>query len=157
MTDELILAIDNGTQSVRAILFDLSGTPVASQRVPFEPYDSPRPGWAELDAEDYWTHLGEACRGVLGLPGVRREAIRAVALTTQRGTVVNLDDAGRPLRPAIVWLDQRRAAGLPPIGGVTGLAFRLLGVRETVAAFQADAEANWIAANEPDTWARTAH
>ena len=61
------------------------------------------------------------------------------------------------LRPAIVWLDQRRTSGLPPIGGVTGAAFRVLGVRDTVAAFQADAEANWIRVNEPEIWKRTAH
>ena len=59
---------------------------------------------------------------------VRRDAIAGVALTTQRGTVVVTDATGTPLRPAIVWLDQRRAEGLPPIGGVNGLAFRALGV-----------------------------
>ena len=75
-----------------------------------------------------------------------RDAIAGVALTTQRATVVVTDAAGIPLRPAIVWLDQRRTEGVPEIGGVTGLAFRALGVRRTVAAFQADCEANWIRA-----------
>ena len=67
-----------------------------------------------------------------------------VALTTQRATVVNVDRDGKPLRPAIVWLDQRRTEGLDPVGGVWGLAFKLAGMRETAAYLQAEAEANWI-------------
>ena len=78
-----------------------------------------------------------------------------MTLTTQRGSIVVVDGDGAPLRPAIVWLDQRRTDGLRPIGGATGLLFRTLGVRETVAAFQADAEVNWIRRHEPDVWART--
>ncbi len=155
MSDDLILAIDCGTQSVRALLFEPRGTPVAKIRVPFEPYVSPQPGWAEHDAEDYWTCLGEACRRLWATPGVTREAVVGVALTTQRATIVNVDADCRPLRPAITWLDQRRTPGLAPIGGLMGLAFRVLGVRETVAAFQADAEANWVRTYEPDVWAAT--
>ena len=48
---------------------------------------------------------------------MKPDSVAGVALTTQRGTVVVTDDAGRPLRPAIVWLDQRRTEGVPPIGG----------------------------------------
>ena len=50
-----------------------------------------------------------------------------MALTTQRSTVINLDKEGKPLRPAIVWLDQRRTEGLKPLGGLWGLAFRAVG------------------------------
>ena len=60
----------------------------------------------------------------------------------KRATMVNVDEEGRPLRPAIVWLDQRRTEGLPPVGGLWGLAFRLVNMRRTVAYFQAEAEAN---------------
>ncbi len=150
-----VLAIDVGTQSVRAILFDPAGRLVASSKVPIEPYVSPQPGWAENDPELYWDAIGEACRALWADPAARREAVAGVALTTQRSTVVVTDRDGRPLRPAIVWLDQRRTEGIRPIGGLTGIAFRLLGARETVAAFQADCEANWLLANEPATWART--
>ncbi len=151
-----ILAIDCGTQSLRALVIDPTGGIVARARVPYEPYVSARPGWAEQDPEIWWRALGEAVRRVLAEPTVRRDALAGVALTTQRASVVAVDAAGDPLRPAIVWLDQRRTEGLPPIGGPTGLAFRVLGVRDTVAAFQADAEVNWIRRHEPDVWARTA-
>lgn len=149
-----ILALDVGTQSVRAILFAPEGTLLAMGRVPIETYVSPRPGWAEQDPEVWWTALGEACRRLWADPAARPDSVCGVGLTTQRTTIVASDENGRPLRPAIVWLDGRRTENLPPVGGAWGLAFRALGVRETVARFQADAEANWIATQEPSVWNR---
>ncbi|HET8647028.1 MAG TPA: FGGY-family carbohydrate kinase, partial [Vicinamibacteria bacterium] len=155
MSAPVLLALDNGTQSVRALAFDPEGRLLARSRVPLTPYVSPQPGWAEQDPEYFWRSLCAACQG-LWRAGVRPESVAAVALTTQRGTVVNVDGAGRPLRPAILWLDQRRTSGLPPVGGLWGLAFRLAGVTSTVAYLQAQAEANWIRTHEPEVWARTA-
>ena len=77
-----------------------------------------------------------------------------MTLTTQRGTIVVTDAAGDAAPPG-----DRLARPAPDRGPAsrsaapTGLAFRALGVRETVATFQADAEANWLRANEPDIWA----
>ena len=149
-----VLAIDVGTQSVRALLFDPSGEPVVVAKVSIEPYVSPRPGWAEQDPEVWWRAIGDACDRLWAEPAARRDAVAGVALTTQRATIVAADDAGRPLRPAIVWLDQRRTEELRPIGGLWGLAFRAARVTETVARFQADCEANWIQAHEPAVWSR---
>lgn len=157
MTGDLVLAIDVGTQSVRALAFDATGALVAMAKITIEPYVAPKPGWAEQDPELYWRSIGEACRRVLADPAVRRDAVVGLTLTTQRGTVVVTDEAGMPLRPAIVWLDQRRTPDVPPIGGLMGLAFRAVGVRDTVAAFAADCEANWIRANEPETWGAIRH
>ncbi len=155
MSGDRLVAVDVGTQSVRALLFDPAGILVARAKVPIEAYVAPHPGWAENDPELYWGAVGEACRALVADPAVQVDAIAGLALTTQRGTVVVLDGDGRPLRPAMVWLDQRRTEGLPRIGGINGLAFRALGVADTVAAFQAEAEANWLIANEPATWAQT--
>ena len=149
-----ILALDVGTQSVRALVYDPRGALLARARIPIEPYESPQPGWAEQDAELYWRAIGTACDVVWASGFVPRESIAAVSLTTQRATVVVTDGEGVPLRPAIVWLDQRRAEGVPEIGGLHGLAFRALRVRRTVAAFQADCEANWLRANEPGVFRR---
>src|SRR3954470_6689805 len=156
MTADHALAIDVGTQSVRAILFSPRGELVAMGRVPVEPYVSPNPGWAEQDPKVWWNAIGEACRRLWAQEGARPEAVVGVALTTQRTTIVAADASGKPLRPAIVWLDQRRTEGLAPVGGVWGVAFRASGVRDTVARFQADAEANWLATHEPDTFRRIA-
>jgi sugar (pentulose or hexulose) kinase len=149
---DMILAIDNGTQSVRALLFDLRGHLVDKVRVPLEAYLSPQPGWAEQRPETYWESLCTACQQLWQQTAVPREAIAGVALTTQRSTVINVDRAGRPLRPAIVWLDQRRTEGLRPVGGLWGLAFRVARMTETVAYLQAEAEANWIRTHQPQVW-----
>jgi sugar (pentulose or hexulose) kinase len=149
-----LLALDVGTQSVRALLFDPRGVLVAMGRVPITPYVSPQPGWAEQDPEVWWTALGEACRLLWADPRAKPDSVAGVGLTGQRTTVIAADEDGRPLRAAIVWLDQRRAEGLPAIGGLWGVAFRVAGVTETVARFQADCEANWINLHEPAVWKR---
>lgn len=155
MTDPVILALDNGTQSVRALLFSLRGELVAKSRVPIQAYVSPHPGWAEQDPAYFWQSLCRACQQLWQQTDIPREAIIGVALTTQRATLINVDRQGQPLRPAILWLDQRRTEGLPPIGGLWGLAFRLLRLRETLAYFQAEAEANWVHTYQPDIWHKT--
>src|SRR3972149_2603816 len=113
MSAERILAIDVGTQSVRAIVFDPRGHPVASAKVPITPYVSPRPGWAEQDPELYWRSIGEACRrlwaggGALDPigPMVRPNDIAGVAATPRGGAP--------PLRPpvGVVELAARRPMG----------------------------------------------
>ncbi len=155
MKKELLLALDNGTQSVRALLFDLEGNLVARNRVEIEPYRPGPPGRAEQDPELYWRSLCEACQGLLRDRPEARDSIAGVALTTQRATMVNVDREGRPLRPAIVWLDQRRTEGLPPLGGIWGMLFGLTRMSETVAYFQAESEANWIRKYEPEVWKAT--
>ena len=149
---ENLLAIDNGTQSVRALLFDPCGNLLNKSRVQIEPYYSTAPGLAEQDPEVFWKAICEACQG-LWSQGVDKSSIAAVALTTQRSTLINVDKNGKPLRPAIHWLDQRRTEGQKPVGGLWGAAFFLAGATETVAYLQAEAEANWIRTNQPEIWA----
>jgi len=155
MTKEHLLTIDVGTQSVRALVFDPRGNLVHRTRVPSEPYFSKQPGWAEQEADYFWRNLCAACQRLWQETTLPKEAIAGVALTTQRATMINVDKAGQPLRPAIVWLDQRRTEGLKPVGGLWGLAFRLSGMTDTVAYLQAEAEANWIRTHQPDIWRRT--
>jgi len=154
---ENLLAIDHGTQSARALLFDPRGNLLAKERVPIEPYYSTAPGLAEQDPAVFWNALCAACKGLFKQKGVDASSIAAVSLTTQRSTVLNLDADGKPLRPAIVWLDQRRTEGLTPVGGMWGAAFKLAGASETVAYLQAEAEANWLSTHEPEMWKATRH
>ena len=155
MPDPLILAIDNGTQSVRALLFDLRGDIVAKSQVHLQAYFSTHPGWAEHDADGYWQAVCQACRQLWDMPGADRARVAGVAVTTQRGTVVNLDREGRPLRPAITWLDQRRTEQVPPIGPLWRTAFKLARVADTIDYFRGEAEINWIAAHQPEVWQAT--
>lgn len=155
MADEQILAIDNGTQSVRALIFDLKGQLIAKNRVPIQPYYSEKPGWAEQDPNVFWQGVCQACQELWEKDGVNKAAIVGVGLTTQRSTVINLDENQRPLRPAIVWLDQRRTEGLTPVGGLWGFLFKVAGMQDTVRYFQAEAEANWIKTHQPEIWKKT--
>ena len=152
---DLLLAIDNGTQSLRALVFDLRGNLVAGEKVTFSPYRSPQPGWAEQDPEVFWNALCTACQRLWEDNAAARDRIAGVTLTTQRGTVINLDHNDRILRPAILWLDQRKTRGLPAVSGLWGAAFKLLRLTDTIAYFQAEAEANWIRTHQPDIWRAT--
>jgi sugar (pentulose or hexulose) kinase len=160
-SSDLILAIDAGTQSVRALIFDLQGSLLAKSRQPIEPYFSTAPGLAEQQPEVFWQAVCQACQQLWeqldkdNNSAISRERIAGVTLTTQRSTVINLDKNCLPLRPAIVWLDQRRAEGVPPLGGPWAVMFRLSGMTRTVAYLQAEAEANWIAKNQPEIWKNT--
>lgn len=154
MNKDLILAVDNGTQSVRALVFDAQGSLVAKSRVPIEPYYSTAPGLAEQNPQVFWNAVCQSIQQLWQL-GVDRQRISCLALTTQRSTLINVDRQGKPLRPAIVWLDQRRTQGLPPLGGFWGLAFRLSGMTQTVAYLQAEAEANWLRTHQPEIWKNT--
>ncbi len=155
ITKDLILAINNGTQSLKALIFDLEGQLLAKEMVPFTPYFSDQPGWAEQDPEVFWQALCQACQSLWHRQDVDKNRIAGVALTTQRATVVNVDQKGKPLRPAILWLDQRKTYGLPPVGGMWGAIFRVAGLRKTVAYLQEEAEANWIRTYQPEIWQNT--
>ncbi|MES3023564.1 MAG: FGGY-family carbohydrate kinase [Pseudomonadota bacterium] len=155
MPEPTILAIDNGTQSVRALLFDLNGNIVAKSQIQLEAYFSDHPGWAEHDPEDYWQAVCKACQQLWLQPGADRSSVRGVAVTTQRGTVINLGADGKPLRPAITWLDQRRTGEVPPIGMWWRAAFRLARVKDTIDYFRGEAEINWIKAHQREVWDKT--
>ncbi len=155
MTEQTILAIDNGTQSVRALLFDLQGNLLAKSRVAIDNYQSPQPGWMELDPREFWKSVCEACNQLWQMPGVDKKSIAGVSVTTQRSTVINLDENNQPLRPAIIWMDQRRTYGLPHVSGLWGLLFAASGMTETAAYLQAEAECNWIRTQQPEIWQKT--
>ncbi len=151
----LILAIDFGTQSVRALAYTQSGACRAKHQLPIDQYQHPEPGWTEHDVEAFWTLLTSSCKG-LWAQGVDPSEIAAVVVTTQRATVINLDDRGQPLRPAIIWTDQRRAPPRGRLPWLWRLLFALLRIRPIVDALEAEAEANWLERHQPELLAQTA-
>lgn len=154
-SDTHFLSIDNGTQSVRAIVIDPDGEIVATSKVAIEPYFSKEPGWAEQDAEYYVSALAEACAKLWAMPGVDRAKIKGVAVTTQRATVVPVDHLGKPLRPAITWIDQRLCENPPKMEGPWPHVLRGLGLTSSIDYVRKQAECNWIAVHEPEIFART--
>ncbi len=104
--DRLILAIDQGTTSTRAIVYGIDGTPVVTAQREFRQI-FPRDGWVEHDPEEIWSTTLEVCREALN--GRAREVI-AIGLTNQRETTVVWDrKTHAPLGHAIVWQDRRTA------------------------------------------------
>lgn len=155
MSKEHLLAIDVGTQSTRALIFDLQGKLIAKAQIPLPPYQSPKPGWAEMEPQVFWESLCRACQKLWTQSGADPMAIAGVALTTQRNVIINLDKAGQPLRPSIHWSDQRRTVGLPNVGGLWGLIFAVSGMNDTIRYLQGEAKTNWIRVNQPEIWAQT--
>ncbi len=107
--DHFILALDQGTTSSRAIVFDHNGIPVASAQKEFRQH-FPRPGWVEHDPEEIWsTQVGVAVEAI-AKAGLRSTDIAAIGITNQRETTVVWDrKTGRPIHNAIVWQDRRTA------------------------------------------------
>ena len=104
-----ILALDQGTTSSRAILFDRAGSILAvAQREFRQVY--PRPGWVEHDAEEIWETQAAVAREALASAGVGAADVAAIGITNQRETTVVWERrTGRPIHRAIVWQDRRTA------------------------------------------------
>lgn len=161
-SDDLILTIDNGTQSIRALLFNLQGQLVGKSQIQLEAYFSEHPGWAEQHADYFWQMLGKCVQSLWQQPDViaqeLKSKVKSVTVTTQRGTVINLDANGKPLRPAILWLDQRLAdkeALKKHLPWYWKVAFACAKQTPLIQYFYAKAQANWIAQNQPDIWQKT--
>ncbi|MBD8703566.1 glycerol kinase GlpK [Frigoribacterium sp. CFBP9039] len=107
MSDDYILAIDQGTTSTRAIIFDHSGTIVSTGQKEHEQI-FPRAGWVEHDPLEIWTNTREVIGQALSRADITRHNIKAVGITNQRETAVVWDrTTGKPVYNAIVWQDTR--------------------------------------------------
>lgn len=125
-----LIAIDQGTTSTRAIVFDASLKPLATAQREL-PQHFPASGWVEHDAEDIWQAVVETVRAAMAQAGFVAKDIAGIGITNQRETAVVWDRAtGKPIHKAIVWQDRRtadwcealRAAGHEPeIAAKTGL------------------------------------
>jgi len=107
--EEYILALDQGTTSCRALLFDRKGRIISSAQKEFTQY-FPQPGWVEHDAEEIWAVQSGMASEALARKGIRPTQVKAIGITNQRETVVVWDrQTGLPVHPAIVWQDKRTA------------------------------------------------
>lgn len=155
VSEELILSIDIGTQSVRAVLIDLNGNILEIIKTEIEPYFSVKPGWAEQHPEYFRDKMFETLKKLFKETKFEKERIKAVSVTTQRGTMINLDKNGNPLRPAILWLDQRQAEPGNYPGKMMQFALRAVNMRESVIHAVKNGEVNWLIQNTPDIWKKT--
>jgi len=107
MPDKFVLALDQGTSSSRAIVFDTAGTIRGVAQQEFRQI-FPEPGWVEHDAEEIWTTQRAMAEQAIANAGIDASDISAIGITNQRETVVVWDRAtGKPIANAIVWQDRR--------------------------------------------------
>lgn len=156
----MLLGLDLGTGSVKALLLDPDGS-IAGEGSAVYPVRSPRPGWAESSPEVWWRAVGEAARGAAGSRG---SEVTAVGLSGQMHGVVLAGTDGSPLRPAVLWADARstdqledyrsldaellRRLANPPAVGMAGPT--LLWLRDNESGVYT--EARW--ALQPKDWLR---
>ncbi|MND69600.1 Xylulose kinase [compost metagenome] len=146
------LTADGGTESIRARVYDLSGTCLASAAVPYETKFSSG-ARAEQNPEDWWSSFVQAARRAISESAIDPAAIEAITLATTSCTVVALDADGKPLRPSIIWMDVRasdEAEAVLATGDDALLANG--GGRGPVSAEWMIPKALWIARNEPEVF-----
>ena len=143
-----MLTIDCGTQSLRAIVFDAAGAMLARSQVALDVYRTPQPDWHEIDVEAVWAALAAACQTLWREHPELKASLRAMAVTSQRGTLVPLDASGRALAPAISWMDRRRANRIPSLPPLWRALFAAARVGDVVGHLQREAEVNWWAEHE---------
>jgi glycerol kinase len=163
-----ILALDQGTTSSRAILFDQAGAIAAVAQHEFAQF-YPQPGWVEHDAMEILTSQLSCAVEALGKAGARPRDVAAIGITNQRETVIVWDRAtGKPVHPAIVWQDRRTAVACAALeeSGVgedvsnrTGLvldpyfsATKIAWILDHVAGARARAEKGELAFGTVDSW-----
>ena len=163
-----LLALDQGTTSSRAIVFDGAGRIIAVAQREFPQY-FPQPGWVEHDPEEIWSSQRDAIDEVLKSAKLTPADVDAIGITNQRETVVVWDRAtGEPIHPAIVWQDRRtaemcdqlRAAGHESlVRRATGLRLdpyfsgtKLAWILDQVPGARQRAEAGELACGTIDSW-----
>ncbi|MBM3546727.1 MAG: glycerol kinase GlpK [Alphaproteobacteria bacterium] len=122
MADKAILAIDQGTTSTRAMIFDSRGGVLARAQAELRQH-FPNEGWVEHDPEDIWRDTLQVCKEALGKAGLKPGEVAAIGITNQRETTIVWERAtGKPIHRAIVWQDRRTAEECRKLEAVHSLA-----------------------------------
>lgn len=150
------IGIDSSTTATKALLMDVAGQvlAVAASEYPFE---TPRPLWSEQHPDLWWEGAKQAIRAVLAKAGISGEQVAGVGLTGQMHGLVLLDEAGKVLRPAILWNDQRTQAQCDEIHRAIGkeLFIQITG-NVALTGFTAP-KILWVKQNEPEVYAKVRH
>jgi len=151
-----LLGIDLGTTGVKSLLLDGDGIVVGTATAGLA-LSTPRPGWSEQNPADWWEATCVSVRAVLDRTGVAPASIVGIGVSGQMHGAVLLDSAGEPVRPCILWNDQRSAAQCDEITRRAGGRARLLDLvaNPALAGFTAP-KLLWVREHEPEVWARVA-
>ncbi len=151
-----LLALDQGTTSSRAIVYDTHLRPIASSQQEFTQH-FPTPGWVEHDASEIWDSVVSTARLAIEKSGVGAEGIAAIGITNQRETVVVWDRAtGEPVHRAIVWQDRRTGDYMSALreGGKEPFVQQRSGL--VLDSYFSASKIHWILRQIPDGHARAA-
>jgi FGGY-family pentulose kinase len=146
-----LIGIDVGTQSVRSCLFDLDGATVASASRPLAT-TFPKPAWAEQDPEEWWRGAVETLKEVLQVSRVHPRDIAALSYDCTACTVVALTEDGVPLRPALLWMDERAHAEAEEVSAVAHETLRYCGGK--ISPQWMIPKGRWLEAHEPALFAK---
>jgi glycerol kinase len=150
VSNRFLLALDEGTTSARAALYDQQGQRVALEAVSF-PSQYPHPGWVEQDAEEIWRAQLDAARRTLGNSGIAAESITALGITNQRETTIVWDrESGKPVAPAIVWQCRRTGDYCAGLASVKEAATITRKTGLVIDAYFSGSKVRWILENVPD-------
>lgn len=152
MDEPLFLGVDIGTQSLRAALFTRTGVGLAIASSPLKT-TYPRPTWAEQRPQAWWDALCQVVPRCLAQAGADASQVAALALDAMSSTVVAVDGEGKPLRPAIMWMDTRAHVQAARVSVSGAPVLRYAG--RTVSPEFGIPKALWLRENEPDIYART--
>lgn len=147
MDADLVLGVDCSTTASKAVAWDREGNPVAEGRASLTLL-APQPGWGEQVADEWWQATVDAMRQVTKAVEARR--IAAICFTHQRETFVPVDASGRPLRHAILWLDERSREQLAALDRTLGHAALHDLTGRPPSMTQSLPKLAWLQENEPD-------
>ena len=152
--EPLLLGIDVGTSSVKAVLIDERGNILAVGQAEY-PLHHIRSAWVEQDPEDWWSGTCKAVNDALNKVPHGAERVLGLAVSCQAPTLLALDHSGKPLRPAMIWMDRRAEAETIELTKLIGddQIYRITGNRPD--AFYVAARLLWLKNNEPEILKRT--
>ncbi len=153
MEQKYILGIDFGTQSTKVVVFDFEGKAITSAKEDI-PLRRARPDWAEQNAEDWWHSLCSVLKSVTGQ--VDPEQIAGLALAYQRETFVPVDSNFKPLRPAILWMDQRATVEAKEVRKIISDNQFYSSTGKFLNLIPSIMKIKWIKNNEPDIFKKIA-
>jgi xylulokinase len=151
-----LLGIDVSTTATKALLIDERGTVIAVAATEY-PFETPRPLWSEQDAALFWNGTVQSIRDVLEKSRINPADIAAVGLTGQMHGATLLDVHGEPLRPCILWNDQRTHKQCDDITTRVGAARVLQLTGNPILTGFTAPKILWVRENEPDVYRRIAH
>jgi xylulokinase len=149
-----LMGIDLGAGSLKATVIDRSGAIAGSASRDVETY-TPHPGWSEQDPSEWWAALCQAVPAALARANVRAADLRAVSFSAGAHTPVLTDHAGRVLRPAILWSDQRSGLEAAELNERAAERILAVGLNRPSATWTMP-QLLWLRRNEPDVVERTA-